>query len=155
MWVGALINPIPALGVSLEIRPVIYRHQAGTITVNNITMHHTTQQDTTRDSKRITTWRAHAFNHNARSLRIRARIITLADTAREWCNAHQKIRGACMFIGCLLSLPLPIESEGWCWKSRRPPQAILSAPTAGAALFVASEGIKSSIGHMDGSKPLW
>lgn len=55
MWVGALINPIPALGVSLEIRPVIYRHQAGTITVNNITMHHTTQQDTTRDSKRITT----------------------------------------------------------------------------------------------------
>ena len=40
MWVGALINPIPALGVSLEIRPVIYRHQAGTITINKITMHH-------------------------------------------------------------------------------------------------------------------
>lgn len=25
MWVGALINPIPALGVSLEIRPVRWR----------------------------------------------------------------------------------------------------------------------------------
>jgi hypothetical protein len=34
-------------------------------------------------------------------------------------------------------------------------QAVLAAPTAGAALAIVTEGIRTSIKHLDGSAPLW